>query len=539
MRVADSDSRDLTASGRVSAAIFGSRLLGLAREVVFAALFGAGAVADAFITAFRIPNLFRDLLAEGALTAAFVPTFTATLKQEGEEAAARLGDLMFGAMVVLTGTMVGAGLFFAEPIVALISGIEDPDKLALTVELTRVMMPLLCTVSLAAVWMGMLNARRRFVVPALAPAMFNLVSLSAGALVWAIGGDAELGVLVWAGGTLVAGLTQAGMQLVALWRMKQRPFPRLRGLIGNPGIARVLRLMGPAVVGVAAVQLNVIINTHFSGQLGDGPVSQLSYAFRLFFLPLGVFGVALATVTTTSVSEAAAEGEASQIAARAGDSAAASWMLAGASAVGLWVLAEPVCSLVYEMGETGADEVAAIALCLQSYVIGLAPYSLVKVLAPSFYAVDKPRVPLVASVMGVAVNVGFNALTFRELGAPGIALGTALGATINVLILRVAFHRFFGPMYASGAARRVGGLLVGLAVLGGVSWGGTLLVEFARALNPWSGVAGKLVLGAALFSVIGVVFVVYTAILRAFGYPGADLLWRMPAGLWRRISGRR
>ena len=147
MRVADSDSRDLTASGRVSAAIFGSRLLGLAREVVFAALFGAGAVADAFITAFRIPNLFRDLLAEGALTAAFVPTFTATLKQDGEEAAARLGDLMFGAMVVLTGTMVGAGLFFAEPIVALISGIEDPDKLALTVELTRVMMPLLCTMT--------------------------------------------------------------------------------------------------------------------------------------------------------------------------------------------------------------------------------------------------------------------------------------------------------------------------------------------------------------------------------------------------------
>lgn len=536
--MADSGTRDLTASGRVSAAIFGSRLLGLAREVVFAALFGTGAVADAFITAFRIPNLFRDLLAEGALTAAFVPTFTSTLKHDGEEAAARLGDLMFGGMLVLTGTMVGAALIFAEPIVTVISGIEDPDKLALTVELIRVMMPLLCTVSLAAVWMGMLNARRRFVVPALAPAMFNLVSLCAGAVVWAVGGEADQGVLVWAGGTLVAGLTQAGMQLVALWRMKQRPRPRLRGLTQDPGVRRVLRLMAPAVVGVAAVQLNVIINTHFSGLLGDGPVSQLSYAFRLFFLPLGVFGVALATVTTTSVSEAAAEGEASQIARRAGDSAAASWMLAGASAVGLWVLAEPVCSLVYEMGKTGAEEIAAIALCLQSYVVGLAPYSLVKVLAPSFYAVDKPRVPLVASVTGVLVNVGFNALTFRELGAPGIALGTALGATTNVLILRVAFHRAFGPMHTAGAGRRIGGLLAGLAVLAVVAWGGTFLVDVAREVNPYSGVAAKLVLGAVLCTVIAIAFVLYTAVLRVFGYPGADLLWRMPAGLWRRLRRR-
>ncbi len=538
MAVADSGTRDLTASGRVSAAIFGSRLLGLAREVVFAGLFGTGAVADAFLTAFRIPNLFRDLLAEGALTAAFVPTFTSTLKNDGEEAAERLGDLMFGGMLVLTGAMVGAALIFAEPIVALISGIEDPDKLALTVQLTRVMMPLLCTVSLAAVWMGILNARRRFVVPALAPAMFNLVSLCAGAGVWAVDGDAELGVLVWAGGTLVAGFTQAAMQLVALWRLKQRPWPRLRGFVQNPGVRRVFRLMAPAVVGVAAVQLNVIINTHFSGRLGDGPVSQLSYAFRLFFLPLGVFGVALATVTTTSVSEAAADGESSQIASRAGDSAAASWMLAGASAVGLWVLAEPVCSLIYEMGKTGPEQVAAIALCLQSYVIGLAPYSLVKVLAPSFYAVDKPRVPLVASVTGVLVNVGFNALTYRELGAPGIALGTALGATTNLIILRVAFHREFGPMHTSTTARRVGGLLAGLLVLAGVSWGGTFLVDLAREVSPFSGIPGKLVLGAALFTVIGSAFVVYTAVLRAFGYPGANLLWRMPAGLWRRITRR-
>ena len=264
MPMADGGSRDLRASGRVSVAILGSRVLGLVREMVFAALFGAGWIADAFLVAFRIPNLLRDLLAEGALSAAFVPTFTATLKQEGEQAAARLGDLMFGGMLVLTGILVAVAAVFTEPLVAAISGIGDPKKLELAVELTRLMMPLLSTVSLAAVWMGMLNAQRRFVVPALEPALFNLVSLSAGAVVWLVKEDATLGVLVWSVGTLIAGVAQAAIQLISLWRIEQRPRPRLRGITSHPGIRRVLRLMGPAVVGVAAVQLSVIVNTRFS-----------------------------------------------------------------------------------------------------------------------------------------------------------------------------------------------------------------------------------------------------------------------------------
>ena len=253
---------------------------------------------------------------------------------------------------------------------------------------------------------------------------------------------------------------------------------------------------------------------------------------------MGVFGVALATVTTTSVSEAAAEGEASEVARRAGASTSAAWMLAGASAVGLGILAEPVCSLVYQMGATGPEQVVAIASCLQGYVVGLAPYSLVKVLAPSFYAVDRPRVPLVASVTGVLVSVVFNALTFRALGAPGIALGTALGATANVLVLRIAFHRAFGPMYPDSGLRRLVALGVGLSVLAVASWGGGLGLDALREIESWSGATGKATLGAALSLVIAAAFLLYTAVLRAFGYPGAELLWRLPAGLWRRVRRR-
>lgn len=529
---------DLRASSRVSASVLASRVLGLVREVVFATLFGAGAAADAFAVAFRIPNVLRDLLAEGALSSAFVPTFTATLHNEGDQAARRLANLVLGGVTVLTGGLTLLGVIFAEPIVELFSaGFDgDPQKVALAARLTAVMMPLLTFVSLGAVWMGVLNAQRRFVIPALAPAVFNVVSLVAGLVVWQLGADLETSVLVWAIGTLVGGGVQAGMQMVAAWRLGFRPGLALRGLVAHPGIRRIGRLMAPAVLGVAAIQINVLVNTRFSGSLGDGAVAQLGYAFRLFFLPLGVFGVALATVTMTSVSEAAAKGDRSLLAQRASDSATAGWMLTGASAVGLAVLAHPVVSLIFEHGNTGAEEAIAIAACLQAYVVGLVPYSLVKIFAPSFYAVDRPRVPLLASALGVAVNITFNALTFRQLGAPGIALGTALGAMVNVSVLRIAYGRLIAPLPSAGRARRFGALLIGLVVLGGVAWLGRWGLQ--RAVEAaWLSRTPTLAIGLSL--VVGLAFVVYASVLAALRYPGARLLLAFPRKILGRITGRR
>jgi putative peptidoglycan lipid II flippase len=333
----------LRSTGRLSAAVLASRILGLGREIAFAALFGAGAIADAYTVAFRIPNLLRDLLAEGALSSAFVPTFTAALQQDGKAKADALGNLVLSAILVLTGVLTLLGIVFAEELVILMAqGFGgDAAKVALAARLTRVMMPILALVSLGAVWMGMLNAQRRFVVPALAPAIFNVVSILAGLLVWLWQGSVEHGVLVWSAGTLAAGVAQALVLLPSLWRLGYRPWPRLRGAFRDPGLRRIGRLMAPAVVGVAAVQINIFVNTGFAGSLGDGPVAQLGYAFRLFFLPLGVFGVALATVTTTHVSEEAAKGDRKALAERMGDSVSAGLMLTSASAVGLLVLAVP------------------------------------------------------------------------------------------------------------------------------------------------------------------------------------------------------
>lgn len=530
----------LRSTGFVSAAVLASRVLGLVREIAFAALFGAGAVADAYTVAFRIPNLLRDLLAEGALSSAFVPTFTAALHGDGKARADALADLVMSVILLLTGALTLLGMAFSEELViAMAQGFAgDAAKVELASRLTRVMMPILALVSLGAVWMGMLNAQRRFVVPALAPAVFNVVSVLAGLVVWWWEGSVEHGVMVWSAGTLAAGAAQTLVLLPSLWRLGYRPALRLRGAWSDPGLRRIARLMAPAVVGVAAVQINIFVNTGFAGSLGDGPVAQLGYAFRLFFLPLGVFGVALATVTTTHVSEEAAKGDRKALAERVADSVSAGLMLTSASAVGLLVLAVPVTVLVYRHGQTSLADAEAIALVLQTYVLGLVPYSLVKIFAPAFYGVDRPRVPLYASLCAVVINIVFNALTYRELGAAGIALGTTLGAVANWLVLRVAFRRVVGPLPVPQRARRLAALVVGNAVLAGVAWGGWWGASegLVRLGLPTTSVV---VLALVLVVVIAAAFMAYAGTLRALGYPGGQQLWSMPGKLLRRLRRRR
>lgn len=533
--------RDLKASGLLSIVIMGSRLLGLVREVAFASLFGAGAIGDAFQIAFRVPNLLRDLLAEGALSSALVPTLTEALEKDGVDEAYRLGNMVLGVLMVVTGALSLLGIVFAESIVHWIAAgfAGDLAKLALATRLTQLMMPILMLVSLGAVWMGMLNARRHFTIPALAPALFNVVSIATAAVVWWLGRGPEASIVVWAGGTLLAGVAQAGVQAVALARLGYRPYPRLRGAWHHPGIRRIAMLMAPAVLGVAAVQINVIVNSRFAANLGDGPLSQLAYAFRLFYLPLGMFGVALSTVTMTSVSEAAAKANPADMARRCADSLAAGWMLTSASAVGLWILAEPVVTLIYRYGATSSGDAALIAACLRAYVLGLVPYSLVKILAPSYYGIDRPRIPLVASVAGVAVNITFNTLTYRTLGAPGIAMGTALGAVTNVSVLRALYGSVVAPLPSTHLGSRVAGLVVANVVLAAVAYGGWHLVGLGLSTLGLPGFGRRLVLAGGMAIIITGAFAAYVMVLRAWRYPGAALLASMPMRLASKLRRKR
>lgn len=529
----------LQSSGSLSVAVAASRVLGLVRESLYSRLIGAGALADAYSVAFRIPNLLRDLLAEGALSSAFVPTFTASLVQEDRERAHRLADLALAGLLLLTGALGLLGAVFAEELVGLMTSGWNHAKVVEAASLTRILMPLMTLVSVGAVWTGMLNAQRRYLPPAYAPALFNVVSVVVGVGLWLAGLDARHAILGWSIGTLAAGGAQTFMLLPPLWRLGYRPRLRLAGLLTHPGVRRIVTLMLPAIIGIAAVQINVFVNTRFAASLGDGSVAQIEFAFRIFYLPIGMFGVALATITTTQVSEEAARGDRSGLIGKTSEGLSALWMLTTASMVGLCALAEPIVALIYEGGKFTHADTLAVAAILRAYALGLVPYSMVKIVAPAFYAIDRPRLPLIASLTAVAVNIGFNAATYQTLGTPGLALGTSLGMLFNVVLLRIFFRRTVGTLARPGRWRELGWL-----ALANLAMAAALLLGWYAAAQGLARLAmtrplDTLALVAAVTLLVGLGFAVFVGVLRAGDFPGSAALARLPAGLWRRIRRRR
>ena len=435
------------AAGLISAATMLSRLLGLIREQLFAALMGASFLADAFVVAFRIPNLLRDLFAEGALAQAFVPTFKADLKDQGQDSAYQLGNRVAGTLLVVVGTIVGIAVLFAPQIVDVLASDfrgDEAGKFALTVSLTRIMMPFLIFVSLSAVAMGMLNAQDRYGAPALAPAMFNLASISVGTALYMGQVQGEWVVIGWSIGTVLGGLLQLGVQLPSLWRTGYRPRLSTDLRLRDPRMKRIGRLMLPAIAGLAAVQINIIVNTIFA-TAEEGAAAWLNYAFRFLQLPIGVFGVAIATVSTTRYADAAADSDTEAMAKHLVSGLRLVAFLTVPSTIGLVVLGEPIMRLIYQNCKFTAADTQSTAIALQFYATGLVAYATVKVLAPAFYAMDKARIAVAASMCAVAgnlaLNVGLHKSGFGHYGYEVLALGTAAAAILNFTVLYTFFHR--------------------------------------------------------------------------------------------------
>ncbi len=465
------------AAGLISAATMLSRLLGLIREQLFAALMGASFLADAFVVAFRIPNLLRDLFAEGALAQAFIPTFKAEIKAEGQDSAYQLGNRVAGTLLVVIGIIVGIGVLFAPQLVDLMASDfrgDTPGKFELTVQLTRIMMPFLLFVSLSAVAMGMLNAQDKYGAPALAPAMFNVASICVGFAIYYGQVEGEWIVIGWSIGTLLGGLLQLGIQMPALWRTGFRPRPSFDLRLRDPRMRRIGRLMLPAIAGLAAVQVNIIVNTIFATS-EEGAASWLNYAFRFLQLPIGVFGVAIATISTTRYADAAADKNPEELAAHLVDGLRLVAFLTVPSTVGLVVLGEPIIQLIYEHGKFTAVDTAATAAALQYYAIGLVAYAAVKVLAPAFYAMDKARIAVAASMCAVAGNLAINIALHSTYGYRILAFGTAAAAILNFTVLYVSFHRKIsaiphGTLLLHLLRVVLAGLVMGAAVWG--TWSG-------------------------------------------------------------------
>lgn len=489
-------------AGLIGAATMTSRVLGLVRETVLAAVFGASASPqmDAFNVAFRVPNLLRDLFAEGAMTAAFVPTFTRTLTEKGRDAAWRLGSLVMNALLIVTGVLVVAGIVFASQITNAFVDAEFaavPGKLALTTQLTRIMLPFLSTLAIATAMMGMLNSLRRFFIPSLSPAMFNVASILSALLIAPLmprfGLNPIAGIAI---GTLLGGIGQILLQ----WPVLRKEGFRYQPIVDfrDPAVREILRLMAPATIGLAAVQINVFVNTHLATGQEQGAVSWLQYAFRLMYLPIGVFGVSIATASLPDISRQAVTQDLKAIRETVSRGLRLMLMLNVPATVGLMVLARPIVALIYEREMFHAGDTAATAAALMFYAPGLLGYSAVKIASPTFYSLRDSRTPVIVSVVSIGVNLGINLWLIRVMGYRGLALGTALAAMFNAGVLLWLLRGRLGGLDGRRVAIALFKVLVASAVMGAAAH---VTLQWITAMTP---AGGELAKAARVLGAIGV-----------------------------------
>jgi putative peptidoglycan lipid II flippase len=459
-----------------------SRVLGLVRDQVLSYYFGASDAMDAYRVGFRFPNLFRDLFAEGAMSAAFVPTFTRHLAESGKASAWRLASLVITTLVVITGTIVLLGIALADPLVHALAGkyAAVPGKLELTITLTRIMFPTLTLIALAAALMGMLNSLRHFFIPALSPAMFNVVTILVAVLIvpFSLPADAtaargtpgEIAALgpaitIVAISTVLGGVAQLALQLPTLAREGFRFRPLFDW--SDPGLRRVLLLMGPGTIGLAATQLNLVVNMALATR-ESGAQTWLDLAFRLMYLPIGLFGVSIATAVLPTVSSHVVARDTRGSRNTVSDGLALMMALNIPATVGLVVLAVPIVRVIFEHGRFTSADTLATAAALRFYALGLVGYSVVRIASPTFYALGRNRIPVIVSVITVIVNAALNYMLVQVLGFRGLALGTSIAALFNATVLFVLLHKSLDGLNEGALFRSLIRIVAASAVMGAV-----------------------------------------------------------------------
>jgi len=505
-------------AGAVSIAVMCSRVLGLIREQVFAVLFGAGFANDAFVVAFRIPNLLRDLFAEGALSAAFVTVFSEYNTNRGPEETWRLASnvLIFFTLVISALTL--AGIYLADPLVNLLApDFQDvAGKTALTVKLTRIMFPFLLFVSLGAVVMGILNTKGKFFVPALSSTFFNLGSIVGGlTLAWLFPRFGQPAIAGMAWGTLIGGAMQLLMQVPTLMKVGFRF--RFNCSPTDPGLRRILLLMLPATIGLSATQINIFINTNFAAGCVEGSVSWLNFAFRLVQLPIGVFGVALSIAIMPVLAKQAALQDLISLKQTFTSSLVLVFSLAIPATAGLMLLSVPIIRLIFEHGAFTAADTLQTAAALTFYAYGLFAYSAIKVMVPVFYAIGNTKYPVIGSFIGVAANILIIYQVIDLFQHRGIALSTSCAMILNFLFLGTVLYRKLSGLPLGYLMKGIGKISLATAIMAGGIW---LLKNF---LGDWL-VGPTLLQAAGLTVLIGVGVGLYLISLQLLRLPEFTLL---------------
>ncbi|HXQ20250.1 MAG TPA: murein biosynthesis integral membrane protein MurJ [Candidatus Acidoferrales bacterium] len=507
-----------------------SRIAGLVRDAVVGYYFGTGPAADAFFVAFRIPNLLRRWVAEGAMGVAFIPVFTDYLtnrsRAEALEAAAALLTVMAAGLAVLT----AAGVLLAPLLTQLFAPgfTDDPMKFALTVTLTRLIFPYVFLISLVALAAGILNALRHFTAPAMSPILLNL-SVIAAALFLCPRLDVPVEGLAY--GVVIGGILQLGLQLVPLLRLRVRIVPRWQPR--HDAVRRTFALMAPMVFGAGVYQINIMINTVLASLLPSGSVSLLWYADRVFQFPLGIFAVALGTAALPSFAAQAARGAYDELRRSLVFSMRLTNFVVLPATAGIVTLATPITAVLFQRGAFGFDQAAAAAQALAAFAAGLWSVSMVRLIVPAFYAMEDTRTPVIAAVAAFVANCGFSLLLMgpvagsgshfaRALAAlsqraalfdlrhAGLALATSLSATVNLILLLVALRRRVGML---GAAELVPSFARSLAA----SIAMIPAVVYVSRLALWSQPGALMAHAAVLGLAVGVGVTVFAVVAFLLG----------------------
>jgi len=500
------------AAGIHSMATSLSRVLGLMRDMTMTYFFGVSIFNSAFVTAFSIPNLLRKLFGEGAMSGAFVPLFAESLHKEGKEPAFKSASILLTMLSALL-TLIAACIAIVCLLLAVF--VVDDTKWKLTMFLTALMIPYCIVICLTAVCGAILNTLGHFAKPALAPVLLNICIIVAAWIgAWITGAVQQQQVYFVAVGVLVGGVAQLALQIPEL---RKRGFNfKFMWLPSHPFVKRIIIIMTPAVFGIGVTQVNILVDRCLGLLVNERGAAVLFYADRLVELPLGIFGVALATAVLPSISFFAAKNEMRGFAAAIAFSMRQIGFLIVPAGVGLFLLAKPIITLLFQRGDFTADSTMYTAATLQYYALGLMGFALIKIVVPSFYARKDTKTPVIVGVCVLCLNVTLNLILMQYMEERGLALSTSICAYVNTIVLLVLLRRKIGPI----GMRRVVVSLVKIAI------NGALMGCIVWMTHSWlsghvsdAGLFGRLVLvfvpvGAGLASYLGLAFFAGQAELR-------------------------
>ena len=420
------------AAGIMSIATFISRILGFVKDMIIARLFGATGIADTFFVAFRIPNLLRELFAEGAMSSAFIPVLTEYQTKQGIEESRRLVRITFTFIMIFVGLICIAGIIFAPAIITAIAPgfVGMPGKFSLTVLLTKVMFPFLLFISLAAIVMGALNTRRIFFIPSLAPAMLNITIIVA---VLTLTTTMEQPIIAVAIGVAIGGFIQFAFQLPSFFKSGYSLTPEYD--FRHTGLKKMSILIMPATMGMAVAQINIFVSTILASYLPEGSITYLYYSMRLIQFPIGIFGVAMGMAILPTLSEHAVKGEFDRLMDDFSFALRLLFFITIPAMAGLIALREPIVNILFQRGKFDYAATIGTAQALLFYSFGIWALVGVRVVTASFYSMQDTKTPVKVAVIALAANVIFSIILMKPLKHSGLALANALASGVNFSLL--------------------------------------------------------------------------------------------------------